>query len=115
MSDQDLDIDVFELLEALKVDNPGRASGGAEASFSCPFHADERPSSYMNVETGAVYCHSCHERSGNPAGFVAKVMNVSFATAAGWLREAYGFDFREPEGGTMAGETDARFSASNSG
>lgn len=106
---QDLDIDVFEVLERLGVERVTPASGGSEAHFSCPLHGpDERPSAYMNVDTGLWTCHACHER-GNLPGFVAKVLGVAYSMAVGFLREVYGVDFREPEG-SMAEETKRRFS-----
>lgn len=108
-----LNIDVFDFLDKLGIENVHPASGGTEANYSCPFaghaHGDERPSAYMNVETSAWFCWGCKERGRNAASFTAKVLGIDYTTASRFLREAYGVEFQEPEGGSMAGETEARF------
>lgn len=106
-------VDVYEVLEKLEIQRIHSASGGAEVNFSCPFaghaHGDEDPSAYMNVETTAWFCWGCKERGGTVVSFVAKVIGVSYTQADRWLREAYGVSFREPAGGSMVAETEARF------
>lgn len=106
-------IDVFDVLEKLGMDNVKPASGGSEAHYSCPFpghaHGDEKPSAYMNVETTAWFCWGCKERGRSVVSFVAKVMSVPYAIAESWLREAYGVEFKEPDGGSMVAEMARRF------
>lgn len=102
-------IDVEHMLESLEISNMREASGGSEMAFSCPFHQDERPSCYMNKSTTAWLCWSCKERGRTAISFTAKVLGVSYAQAKTFLLEAYGVDFDEPEGGSMAAETEARF------
>jgi DNA primase len=113
MTDLGQYIDVFDMLDKLDIDRVHAASGGTEANFSCPFsghaHGDEKPSAYMNVETTAWFCWGCKERGKNAISFVMKVLGVTYETAARFLREAYGVDFAEPKGGSMAAETEARF------
>jgi DNA primase len=108
-----LEIDVIDMLERLEIQNARPASGGSEINFSCPFsgHArgDEKPSAYMNASSTAWFCWGCKQRGKNAATFVMRVRAVSYATAAEWLRQAYGVDFREPLGGSMAAEIEARF------
>lgn len=62
-----------------------------EIRFSCPFghpFGDTRPSAYMNTETTAFVCFSCGAR-GNAITFLAKLMDVSYATAARWIAEKW--------------------------
>jgi DNA primase len=100
------------LLDLLDMKNVRLTSGGREANFSCPFpghtHGDERPSAYMNVDTTLWWCFGCHSK-GNAISFVAQVQQVSQADAQRWLRDTYGIEFVEPQGGSMVGEVEARF------
>jgi DNA primase len=104
-------VDVVDMLERLELRNVRLTSGGREANFSCfkpdHAHADERPSAYMNVETTAWWCFGCKSR-GNAIGFVAEVQQVSRVDAQRWLRDTYGIEFQEPQGGSMVGEIEAR-------
>lgn len=113
MSDLTDVIDIFDVLASLGMQNIKPASGGTECNFSCPFpghaHGDERPSAYMNVETTAWFCQGCKERGKTVVSFVARTMDVPYATAENWLRDAYGVEFKEPEGGSMVAEMEARF------
>lgn len=100
-------IDIVDLLERLEVDNVAPASK-AEVNFSCPFidgHAlgDSNPSAYMNREKNVFFCQSCHAR-GTVIDFVARVRGIRPMEAMRFLRELYGADYREPEGGTLAAE-----------
>ncbi len=100
-----MNIDVIDMLGRLNID--GRpASGGAEANFSCPFHQDERPSAYMNMESSAWFCWSCKNRGKNAISFVAKVQVISYTEAELWLHELYGF---EEGGGSVAAEVEKMF------
>jgi len=113
MADLASHIDAMDMLEKLQIQNVHRASGGAELNYSCPFaghlHGDEDPSAYMNAETTAWHCHGCKESGSNAVPFVAKVLNITFAQARAFLEEAYGVAFDEPDGGSMAAETERRF------
>jgi DNA primase len=104
-------VDVVDMLDRLGMRGVRLTSGGREANFSCPFaghaHGDERPSAYMNAETTAAWCFSCHWK-GNAISFVADVQNVSVIDAQRWLRDTYGIDFVEPAGGSMVAELEAR-------
>lgn len=105
-------VDVGKLLERLEMKNIRPASGGTELNFSCPqpghSHGDENPSAYMNVETTAFFCQTCHWR-GNALIFIEVTQQVSRATAQRLLREWYGIEFDEPHGGSMVAEIEARF------
>jgi DNA primase len=105
-------VDVFDFLERCGISNPRPASGGSEANFSCPFpghsHGDENPSAYMNTETTAWFCWGC-KRKGNAISFFAEINDVARTAAERFLRETYGIEFNEPQGGSMAAETEARF------
>lgn len=111
MSQFDGQIDVLDMLERMGVDKAHPASGGQEVKFSCPFHTDERPSAYMNATTTAWFCWSCKQRGKSAITFVGRVMEVPYATAETWIKEAYGVEFSEPRGGSMTAETEARFAA----
>lgn len=104
-------VDVMDMLVRLGLSNVRLTSGGREANFSCPraghAHGDEVPSAYMNVETTATWCFGCHFK-GNAISFVAEVQEVSTADAQRWLRDTYGIEFSEPEGGSMVGELERR-------
>lgn len=41
-----------------------RRSGGAWYKALCPFHKENDPSFYVNLESGGFYCHGCHEGGG---------------------------------------------------
>lgn len=105
-------IDVQDLVECLELENARLTAGGVEINFSCfgaeHSHGDERPSAYINIETTAWFCHTC-KRRGNAIGLIMEVQQVDRSQAERFLREHYGIDFREPEGGSMVAETDARF------
>lgn len=79
----------------------------SEEVFCCVVPQTHSFSLADNILTGN--CWGCKERGKNAASFVMKFKGVSYNQAASWLREAYGVDFREPEGGTMAAETESRF------
>jgi DNA primase len=104
-------VDVMKMLSLLGIRNARLTSGGREANFSCPkaghAHGDERPSAYMNVETTAWWCFGCHSR-GNAIHFVADVQSISTTDAQRWLRDHFGIEFVEPQGGSMVGEIEAR-------
>lgn len=84
-------IDVEHFLDALGVENVGRATQH-EMRFSCPFpnHAggDEKPSAYMNVASTAFFCHGCKEK-GTAIDLAAYVLRVSPLEASRLLRQAY--------------------------
>lgn len=105
-------VDVFDYLERLDMRNVRSASGGSEANFSCPFdghsHGDESPSAYMNVETALWFCWGC-KRRGDAVSFYTEAKGVSRAEAERFLRDNYGVDFLQPQGGSMVAETTARF------
>jgi DNA primase len=104
-------VDVLDMLARLDMKNTRLTSGGREACFSCPkpghAHGDERPSAYMNVDTTLWWCFGCHSK-GTAISFVAEVQQVSYADAQRWLRDTYGIEFVEPQGGSMVGEVEAR-------
>lgn len=104
-------IDVVDMLERLGIRGVRLTSGGREANFSCfkggHAHGDERPSAYINVETGLGWCFGCHSKW-NVVSLVAEVQEVSTADAQRWLRDTYGLEFSEPDGGSMVGELENR-------
>lgn len=107
-------VDVADLIKRLDlgdVDQNDRArltSGGQEIHFECfgPEHGDGG-SAYINIETTAWMCHGC-KRRGNAIHLVMEVQQVDRPTAERFLRENYGIDFREPDGGSMVAELDNR-------
>ncbi len=83
-------IEVSAFLEMLGVKQV-HIGGERECRFSCPFDhpfGDTRPSAYMNTETTAFVCFSCGQR-GNAITFLAKLRDVSYATAARWIAEKW--------------------------
>jgi DNA primase len=105
-------VDVPDLVEKLGLANARLTSSGREVNFSCfgaeHSHGDESPSAYINVETTAWFCHGC-KRRGNALSLIVEVQQISQPEAERFLRENYGIDFLEPQGGSMVAETDARF------
>jgi DNA primase len=84
-------IDVEDFLECLDVRNVQQATA-EELRFSCPFPAhmlgDETPSAYMNIETTAFFCHSCHAK-GNAIHFTCKALDISPMEAIRMLKQRY--------------------------
>ena len=105
-------IDFPDLLDRIGLRNARMTSGGIEINYSChrPEHShdDERPSSYINSESGLFMCQGC-KMHGTVVDLVADVQQVSRATAERFLRDTYGIEFDEPRGGSMVAETDNRF------
>ena len=104
MSDA-IKVDVLDLLAVLEIENV-REIGRGEVEFSCPRtdgHAfgDFHPSAHMNKETGLFRCKACHWQ-GNAFDFVIGIKRCSQIEALRFLRERYGQDYREPEGGAVA-------------
>ncbi len=106
-------VDFIDLLEnRLGLRNVAMTAGGVEVKFSCHRgeHAqgDSTPSARMNSEKGVFICHGCQFKGSAP-DLVADVQQISRQSAERFLREIYGVSFNEPVGGSMVGETEARF------
>jgi hypothetical protein len=54
---------------------------GRELAGLCPFHAEKRPSFFVNEEKGVFFCHACGI-GGDIITFVEKIEGVDFKTAA---------------------------------
>lgn len=89
-------IDVPEYLEKLGMENLKEYD--QEVNFSCPFpdhqFGDRKPSAYMNKETTAWICFSCH-RKGNAITLLADYMGVSLLQAKRWLDERWATNYYE--------------------
>jgi DNA primase len=85
------DIDVADFLDCLDIRNVRRATE-KEFCFSCPYPAhtkgDESPSAYMNANSTAFLCHSCHAR-GNAVSFTSDILGVSPLEATRMLKQRY--------------------------
>lgn len=107
-------IDLVDLLGDLGLSNARMTAGGVEVNYSCHSashnHGDEKPSAYINSQSGLFFCQGCHVKGG-VVDLVALVQQVSRATAERFLRDRYGVEFDEPVGGSMLAETEARFRA----
>lgn len=84
-------IDVLDFLECLEIRNIQRATE-REFRFSCPYPAhstgDADPSCYMNVETTAYMCHSCHAK-GNAVQFASDILGLSPIETTRMLKQRY--------------------------
>lgn len=84
-------IDVEDFLDCLEVRNVEKATE-KEIRFSCPLQAhaagDENPSAYMNLDTTAFFCHSCHAK-GNAVTLAASILDVSPVVSTRMLRQRY--------------------------
>jgi DNA primase len=106
-------VDFVDLLEnRLGLRNVAMTAGGVEVKYSCHRgeHAqgDSTPSARINSEKGVFICHGC-QMKGSAPDLVADVQQISRQSAERFLREIYGVSFNEPVGGSMVGETEARF------
>lgn len=111
MSSNRLEIDVVDLLETLEMDNVSEIGRG-EVQFSCPFtdghmFGDSHPSNHMHKEKLVFRCKGCGA-SGTVFEFVARTTGWKGIEVLRWLRERYGQSFKEPEGGALSVERDAR-------
>lgn len=99
-------VDVEDFLECLECRNVKQATE-REMLFSCPFPAhsggDENPSCYMNIETTAFFCHSCHEK-GNAISFTQKVLEISPLEAIRMLKARYSPNGIDPDARSMTEE-----------
>lgn len=99
-------IDVEDFLECLDVRNVQQATT-EELRFSCPFPAhalgDETPSAYMNIETTAFFCHSCHAK-GNAIHFTCKALDISPIEAIRMLKQRYSPHGIDPDSRNMREE-----------
>lgn len=99
-------IEVEDYLDCLDFRNVQKATE-KEIRFSCPMPAhdtgDENPSAYMNIETTAWFCHSCHAK-GNAITLAAKVLGVSPLEATRMLRQRYSPGGIDPSSRSMVEE-----------
>jgi DNA primase len=99
-------IDVEDYLDCLEMKNVGRATE-REFRFSCPYPAhddgDANPSAYMNAETTAFFCQSCHAR-GNAVSFAADVLGISPIEATRMLKQRYSPGGIDPDSRNMLEE-----------
>jgi DNA primase len=85
-------VDVEHFLDTLGIENITKATQ-SEFRFSCPFvinHSggDETPSCYMNMNSGAFFCHGCKEK-GTAVDMAAYVLQISPLESVRLLRSAY--------------------------
>lgn len=103
-------INFVKLLNRLGLRNVRMTAGGVEVNYSCHrpnhSHGDERPSAYVNSQTGLHMCQAC-KFHGRLVDLVADVQQVSVASAESFLSATYGVAFDEPVGGSFAAEIDA--------
>ena len=92
------------LLEYLQRRNwmPRRVGVRQEFVGLCPFHAETRPSFYVNVRKNLFYCHGC-QRGGDLVRFVELSEHLSFRESLAYLRQ----DFALPADHTLLGEAAA--------
>ena len=78
----------ISLLEYLQRRNwtPRRAGSRQEFVGFCPFHAETRPSFYVNTRKNLFYCHSC-ERGGDLIRFVELSEHLSFRESLAYLKQ----------------------------
>jgi DNA primase len=83
-------IDVEDFLDCLDIEFKNATE--AEVLMRCPFPnhpgEDMNPSCYMNRETTAFFCHSCHEK-GNAIHFAMKYLEITPMEAIRILKERY--------------------------
>lgn len=93
---KNLKINVEEILEYYSLNNI--SSYGDEVNFSCPFpehhRGDQRPSSYINTETGRYNCFGC-DRSGSIVTFVAELESISTENAEQLIEKGFTQEFLE--------------------
>lgn len=99
-------IDVEDFLDCLDIRNVSRNSE-TEFQFSCPFpehlYGDRNPSAFMNTETTAFICFSCHAK-GNAVSFASQVLGVSPIEATRMLRQRYSSGGIDPSARSMVEE-----------
>jgi DNA primase len=78
----------ISLLEYLQRRNwtPRRAGSRQEFVGFCPFHAETRPSFYVNARKNLFYCHGC-ERGGDLIRFVELSEHLSFRESLVYLKQ----------------------------
>jgi len=78
----------LSLLEYLRRRNwtPRRAAAGQEFVGFCPFHAETRPSFYVNARKNLFYCHGC-ERGGDLIRLVELSEHLSFRESLAYLQQ----------------------------
>jgi DNA primase len=78
----------ISLLEYLQRRNwtPRRAGSRQEFVGFCPFHAETRPSFYVNARKNLFYCHGC-ERGGDLIRFVELSEHLSFRESLAYLKQ----------------------------
>jgi DNA primase len=99
-------IDVADYLECLEFQNVTRATE-KEFRFSCPYPqhdgGDGTPSAYMNIESSAFFCHSCHAK-GNGVTLAADVLKCSILEATRMLKARYSAGGIDPDSRSMVEE-----------
>jgi DNA primase len=99
-------IEVEDYLDCLDIRNVRRATE-KEWQFSCPLpahvKADENPSAYMNDETTAFFCHSCHAK-GNAVSLAAQILGVSPLESTRMLKQRYSPAGIDPDSRSMVEE-----------
>lgn len=98
-------IDVEDFLECLDIE--AEEATEKEMLFSCPFPThpgnDNNPSCYMNRETTAYFCQSCHAR-GNAIRFTQDLLGISPLEAIRMLRARYSPGGVDPSARSMREE-----------
>src|SRR5215470_13277175 len=78
----------ISLLEYLQRRNWTARRSGSRQEFVglCPFHAETRPSFYVNARKNLFYCHGC-ERGGDLIRFVELSEHLSFSESLAYLKQ----------------------------
>src|SRR5689334_1065623 len=78
----------ISLLDYLQQRNWTARRSGSRQEFVgfCPFHAETRPSFYVNARKNLFYCHGC-ERGGDLIRFVELSEHLSFRESLAYLKQ----------------------------
>lgn len=80
----------FYLGELPSMPTPRKRNGLVNGGL-CPFHADQRPSSFfVNVSNGAFVCYACGAQGGDVLAFLMLRVGYTFRDALEYLAEYYG-------------------------
>jgi DNA primase len=87
----------FSVLDYLDQHLPNHFEQASQSEYKgcCLWHSERNPSLYVNVDTGAFFCHACKSR-GNVVKLVQRVSKfLSYSEALEWLVDRYGPDREE--------------------
>lgn len=81
---------IFDWLESHIDDNIKLTGSGSDVHFNCVICGETRHRMYVNLHTGAVYCHNCGYKSSSILGLIQYLEGASFTRAQNIFNEIKG-------------------------